>query len=206
MLTYSLFKTQIMLLSATSRKGQLDANLQAIQSPMHAFISNKQDGPARCWLTRCSTPKACFCQWQAAWASQMLTYSLSKTQSMLLSVTIGRDSQMLTYSLFRTQSMLLSATIRKGQPQSDADLHSVHNPKDALISNKQKGPARSWLTFCSKPRACSYQLQAERTSQMLTYPLVKTQNMLLSATSRKEPPEGDLLTVQNTEHALVKNK
>jgi hypothetical protein len=48
MLTYLLFKTQSMLLSATSRKGQPDADLQAVQNPEHDFVSNKQEGIARC--------------------------------------------------------------------------------------------------------------------------------------------------------------
>jgi hypothetical protein len=63
MLTYILFKTQSMLLSATSRKGQPDADLHPVQNPEHALVSNKQI------------------------ASQMLTYILFKTQSMLLSAT-----------------------------------------------------------------------------------------------------------------------
>jgi hypothetical protein len=56
MLTYSLFKTQSMLLSATSRKGQSDAALQSVQNQEHALLSNKQKGPVRC-LTICSKPK-----------------------------------------------------------------------------------------------------------------------------------------------------
>jgi len=181
MLTYTLFKTQSMLLSATSRKGQPDADLRAVQNPEHALVSNKQEEPARCWLTICSKPRACSCQWQE-----------------------GRASQMLTYILFKTQSMLLSATRRKGHP--DADLQAVQNPEHTLVSNKQEGPARCWLTYCSKPRACSCQKQAGRASQMLTYKLFKTQSMLLSATSRKGQPDADLQTVQNPEHALVSIK
>ena len=68
MLTYNLFKTQRMLLSATSReghpdanlhpvqnpedgletsrKGQPDADLPTVQNPEHALVSNKQEGPA----------------------------------------------------------------------------------------------------------------------------------------------------------------
>jgi len=71
MLTYNLFKTQSMLMSATSRrdqpdadlqpiqtqsmlfsatsrKGQPDADLQAVQNPEHGLVSNKQEGSARC--------------------------------------------------------------------------------------------------------------------------------------------------------------
>ena len=43
-MTYMLFKTQSMLLSATSRKGQPDPDLQAVQNPEHALVSNKEEG------------------------------------------------------------------------------------------------------------------------------------------------------------------
>ena len=154
MLTYMLFKTQSMLLSVTSRKVQLDADLHPIQN--HSLISNNQEQPARCWLTCCSKSRACSYQQQA-----------------------GRDRQILTYILFKTQSM--------------------------LFSNKQNGPAKCWLTRCSKIRAYSCQQQAGRASQMLTYKLYKSQSMLLSPTSRKGKPDADLQAVQNPEHALVSN-
>ena len=51
MLTYKLFKTQSMLLSAKNRNGQQDAILHTVQNPEHAPISNKQEWPARCQLT-----------------------------------------------------------------------------------------------------------------------------------------------------------
>jgi hypothetical protein len=38
---------QRMFLSATSRKGQPDANLHAVQNPDHVLVSNKQGEPAR---------------------------------------------------------------------------------------------------------------------------------------------------------------
>ena len=98
-----------MLLSAISREGQQDPDLHAIQNPGHAPVSNKQEEPARWSLTICSTPSACSCQQQA-----------------------GRASQVLTYTLFETQSMLLSATRKKGQP--DADLQPVQNPEHAVVS------------------------------------------------------------------------
>ena len=109
-----------------------------------------------------------------------------------------------TYILFNTQSMLLSATSRKGQP--DADSQAAQNPEHDCVSNKQEGSARASLTSCSKPRACSYQQQAGRASQILTYTLFKTQSMLLSATSRKGQPDSDLHPIQNPEHALISNK
>ena len=46
-LTYKLLKTQSMILSATSRKGQADPDLLAIQNQGHDLVSNKQEGPGR---------------------------------------------------------------------------------------------------------------------------------------------------------------
>ena len=204
MLTYILFKTQRILLLATSRKGQPDVDLHSVQTQSmllsgtsrkgkpnpdllsvqnteHAPVNNKQKVPARCWLTSCSKPRAWSCQQQA-----------------------GRASQMLTYILFKTQKMVLSATSWKSQP--DPDLLSVQNPEHGPVTNKQEGLARWWLTFCSKPRACSCQQQARKASQILTYILFKTQSMLLWATSRKGKPDPDLLPVQNPEQHLVSNK
>ena len=116
MLTYKLFKTQNIILSETSRKSQLDADLLPVENPEHAIVSNKQEGAARSSLTSCSRPRACSCQQQA-----------------------GMASQMLTYILFKTQIMLLSATSRNDWP--DADLHAVQNPEHTVFSRKQKGPA-----------------------------------------------------------------
>ena len=181
MLTYTLVKIKSMFLSATSRKGHPDSDLHPGQNPENAPVSNMQEGTARCWLTNCSNPRACSCQQQA-----------------------DMDSQMLTYILFKTQSIVLSGTSRKGQP--DAGLHPVQNPEHALFSNKQKGTARCWLTACLKPKACSCQQQAGRDSKMLTYILFKTQSMLLSGTSRRGQQDADLQTVQNPDHALVSNK
>ena len=45
MLTYILTKTQSMLLSATSRKGQAYADLHSVENPEHALVSNTQVGP-----------------------------------------------------------------------------------------------------------------------------------------------------------------
>ena len=112
MLTYILFKTKSMLLSATSRKGQPHADLPSVQNPEHALVSNRKGQP---------DPDLHavqhFCQQQA-----------------------GRASQILTYSLFNTQSMCLSTTSKKGQP--DANLQTVQNPEHFPVRNKQEGPAR----------------------------------------------------------------
>ena len=182
MLTYILFKTQSTLLSATSRKGQTDADSHSVQNAEHALVSNKQEGPATCWLACCSKCRACCCQQWAGRASHMLTYKLLKTQASSCQQQAGRASHMLTYKLFKTHSMLLSATSWKGQPH--ADLHSVEHSLHAFVSNKQEGPATCWLTSCWRPSTCSCQQQAGRASQMLTYILFKTQSMLLSATIR----------------------
>ena len=134
----------------------------------------------------------------------MLTYTLFKTQNMLFSATLERASQMHTYTLFKTQSMLLSATARKGQP--DADLHPVQNPRHALVSNNQDGPAICRLTSCSKSRACSCKQQPGWASQRLTYNLFKTQSMFLSATTKIGQPNAGLHPVRNSEHPPVSNR
>ena len=85
MLTHSLFKTQNMLLSEASSKGPPDAGLHPVQNPGQAPVSNKQEGPARCWLTNYSKPRVCSFQQQVGKASEM-PYILYKTQSMVLSV------------------------------------------------------------------------------------------------------------------------
>jgi hypothetical protein len=123
---------------------------------------------------------------------------------MLLSATSWKGHPDADLQTVKTKHMLLSATSRKGQP--DADLLPVQNTEHALVSNKQKGPARLWLTYCSKHRACSCQQQAERANQMLTYKLFKTQSILLLATSKKSRPDANLHPVQNPEHALFSNK
>ena len=181
MLTYMLFKTKSMLLSATTMKCQPYADLHPVQIPEHPLLNNRQEGPGRFWLTRCSIPRAGYCQQQPE-----------------------RPSQMLTYKLFKTQSMLLSATTRKGQP--NADLRSVQNPEHALVSNSNERQARWWLTGFSETRAYSCQEQAQRASQMLTYILFKTQSMVLWVTTRKGQPNVDLHSVQNPEHAVFSKK
>ena len=130
----------------------------------------------------------------------MLTYILFKIQSMLSSATSRQGQpdadlhpvQNQECALVRNkqeqpnadlhpiqnQNMLLSATRRKGQP--DADLHPVQYPEHALVSNKQDGPARSCLTYCSKPREHA-----------------------LVSNKQKDQSDGDSQTVQNTEHTSV---
>ena len=146
------------------------------------LLATKKEGTARCSLTPCLKPRACSCQQQA-----------------------GTASQILTYKLFKIQSMLLLGVSRKSQPYPD--LQPVPNPEHALFSSKQEGAARSWLTFCWKPRAFSCQQQARRASQILTYILfIKTLRMLMSTTSKKGQPNPNLHPVQNPEHPCVSNK
>ena len=177
---YSLFKTQIMLLSAENRKGQPAVDLQPVQCPDHALVSSKQKRSARCWLTSCSKPRVCSYQQQAKGQPDVDLHPVQSPEHALVS--------------------------NSGKIQPDADLQPVQNPEHGLVSNKQEGPARWWLTSCSKPRAWSCQQQVGRASQVLTYNLFKTQSTLLSATSRKSQPGADLQTVQNPDHALVSNK
>ena len=139
-MTYILFKTQSMLLSATSRKGQPDPDLQTVQNPQHALVSNEQEGPARSWLTDCSKTRAYSCQQQAGRASQILTYSLFKTQSMLLSATTRKGHPDADLQPVQHPEHALVSNNQKGQP--DADLQPVENPEHLLVSNNQEGPAR----------------------------------------------------------------
>ena len=179
MITYILFKIQ-----ACSSQQQLGRSSQMLTyilfKPRHGLVSNKQERPARCWLTAWSKHRPFPCHQQA-----------------------GRTSEVLTYILFKTQSIYLSATIKKSQ--SYADLQAVENQSMHLSSRRREGQI-CWLTSCSKPKACCCQQQAERSSQILTYILSKIQRMLLSATSRVGQPDADLHPVQITEHGLVNNK
>jgi hypothetical protein len=88
MLTYILFKTQSMLLSATSRKGQADADSHSVQNPEHALVSNKQEGPA-----------------------EMLTYKLFKTQGMLLSAPQDKPKKNINlHSVYNQSTFLLASS------------------------------------------------------------------------------------------------
>jgi hypothetical protein len=105
-----------MCVSGTSRKGKADVHLQTVENPVHT------------------------CQQKARKASQMVTHTLFKTQSMLLSATGRKSSQKLNYSLLKTQSMLLSVTSRKSQ--RDADLQPFQNIEHGHVSNIHEGLAR----------------------------------------------------------------
>ena len=96
-MTYSLFKTQSMLLLATSWKGQPDPDLQTVQKSILLSATNRM--------------------------GYMLTYKLSKTQSILLSETSKKSQPDANLQTAKTQSILLSTTSREGQ--SDAYLHTA---------------------------------------------------------------------------------
>ena len=219
-LTYNLVKTQSMLLSAEKTSQMVTYFLFKTQC---IFLSAK--GKASQMVTYFLSKTQCMLLSAKGKASQILTYNLFKTQTMFLSG--EKASQMVTYFLFKTQSMLLSATRRHGQPDGDllsvqiqsmllsatkrkghpySDLQPVQNPEHNLVSYKQRSPAGWWLTYYSKPRACSCQLQVAKARQMLTYNLFQIQSVLLSARIRKGQPDANLHPVQNPEHALVINK
>ena len=203
MVTYTLFKTHIMLLSAPSREGQADGDLQPVQNPDHALVSSKQGRPDRWWLTTFSKPRSCSCQLQAGKARQMVPYSLFKTQTMLLSAPSRRPDRWYYGNLQPVQNpdhALVS--YKQGRPGRWC-LTSYLKPRECSVSCKQGRPTRWWPTCCSKPRGCSCQLQAGKASQMVTYTLFKTQGMLLWATIREGQPNVDLQPVQNPQHALV---
>ena len=57
MLTYLLLKTQSMILSEKGRKGQPDADLQSVQNPEHAPVSNKEERPLNADLHPVQSPE-----------------------------------------------------------------------------------------------------------------------------------------------------
>ena len=191
MLTYMLFKTQSMLLSATDRKGQLDADLHPVQNPEHPLVSNRQEGqtdadlhsvqnskhtlvsnrqqrPARCWLAFCQDPEHALVSNKAERPARCWLTGYLKPRACSYQQQAGRTIQILTYILFKNQedAPIRNKQARKGQ--SDPDLLPVQNQEYALVRNKQKELARSWLTYCSQPRACSCQYK-RMPSKILTY-------------------------------------
>ena len=177
-LTYMLFKTQTILLSASCRKCLLDPDLHAVQNPDHSIVSIMQKSPPGPWLTFCSKPRPFYCQHYAKKASWTLTYTL-----------------------FKTQTISLSASCRKGL--LDSGLHAVQNPDHCIVSIMQKRPPGLWLTCCSKPRPFYCQHHAKKASWTLTYILFKTQTILLSTSCRKGLLDPNLHPVQNPDHSIV---
>ena len=82
-----------------------------------------------------------FCQQQARGSSQILTYTLLKTQRVLLSATSknGKPDPDLQAVQNPEHGLIRN---KEGRPMG-ADLHPVQNPEYALVSNKQNRPARS---------------------------------------------------------------
>ena len=111
-LTYTLFKTHTIPVSASFREGLLNPDLQPVQKPNHSIVSIMQTSPPRPWLTVCSKPKKNHYQHDA-----------------------GKAVWMLTYILFGTQSISLSASRRKGC--LDCDLPPIQSPEKLIVSIMQ---------------------------------------------------------------------
>ena len=128
-------QTQTMLLSATSREGQPDADLHPVQNPGHAYVSNKEEGPARCQPTSCSKPRVCLYQQQGGRANQMLTYILFKSQSILLSATSRErlDASRLTHYLLCLR--VCSCQHPSDQFKQNINLHSVYDQTTFLLTS-----------------------------------------------------------------------
>ena len=84
-LTYNLFKTQTILLSASWRKGLLNPDLHAVQNPEQPIVSIVHKRPPGLWLTTCSEPRAAHCQHHTEKTLWTPTYSLIKAQTIVLS-------------------------------------------------------------------------------------------------------------------------
>ena len=177
-MTHTLFKNKIILLSASCRKGLLDPDLQAVQNPDHCIVSIMQKRPPWPWLTSCSKPRPFYCQHHAEKASWTLTHIL-----------------------FKTQTISLSASCRKGLLVPD--LHTVQNPDHSIVSTRRKGLLVPDLHTVQNPRPFYCQHHAERAFWTLTYILLKTQTILLSASCRKCLLDPDLHAVQNPNHSIV---
>jgi len=104
-------------------------------------VSNKQEGPVRCWLTHCSNPEHAPISDKHEWLARFWLTCCSKSRACSYQQQAGRDSQMLTYNLLETQSMLLSETSRKGQP--NAYLHPVQSKTQImlLLATSREGQA-----------------------------------------------------------------
>ena len=132
------------LSKARSREDKSDADLLlAVQNPQHALFSNKQ----------------------------------------------RRASQILTYLLFKTQSMLFSATSRGGPVRFW--LTTCSKPR-ACSCQQQAGRASQILTYTLFKTQCMILSETSRKGQILTYILFRTQSMLLWATSGKGQLDPDL--------------
>ena len=114
-LTYTLFITQNSPLSALYKKDLLDPDLQSVQNPNNSIVSIMQKRPPRPSLTFCTKRKQ-YCQHHTE-----------------------KDSWTPTYSLFKTQTIILSASCRKGL---HPNLQPVQNPQPivSIIQKKPLGP------------------------------------------------------------------
>ena len=176
-MTYILFKTQTILLSASCRKGLLDPDLhpvqnpdhslsascrkglldpdlQTVQNPDHSIVSIMQRWPPGSWLTCCSKPRPFHCQHHAEKASWTLTYKLFK-------------------------------------------------PRPFYCQHHVEKASWTWLTPYSKPRPFYCQPHEEKASWTLTHILFKSQTILLSAPCRKGLLDPDSHPVQSPDHSIV---
>jgi hypothetical protein len=99
MLTYLLFKTQSILLSA-SRQGHLDADLQAVQNPSTLLSATSRKGQPDSDILPVQDQSMLLSATNRE-PFLMLTYILFKTQCQQQ---VGKASQMLTYILSKTKS------------------------------------------------------------------------------------------------------
>ena len=146
-----------MLLSATSRKTQPDNDLQTVQNPEYALLSNMYKRPARCWLTCCS-----------------------KTSMLLSAISRKGQSDADLQSVWNPEHALVS---NKREWLARCWLTYYSKPT-ACFCQKQVRKASQMLTYnLFKPKHGFDQQQAEKAYQVITYILFKTQWMPLSARS-----------------------
>ena len=201
-LTYMLFKTQTILLSALCRKGLLYPNLQPVQNPDHFIVSIMQKWPPGPWLTACSKFRAAHCQHHAEMACCILTYTL-----------------------FIVKSSPLSTSCRNGLLHPD--LHPVPNPEHSIVS-QHHAEMISWtqtymlfkiqaillLVSCRNMSwTLTYILFTTQTTLLsvscrngywnMTYMLFRAQTILLSVSCRNGLLKPDLHAVQNPDHSIV---
>ena len=163
-LTYKLFETQSISLSASSRKCLLP-DLHSVQNPNNSIVSTIQKRFPGSWLTLCSNPNNSIVRiMQNRPSGPWLTYCL-KTKQFYCQHHGLKASWTLTYQLFKTQ------------------IHCQHHAKMA---------SSAWLTIYSISKQFHHQHHAEKTSWTLTYILFKTQTIPLLASCRNGLLDPDL--------------
>ena len=148
-LTYVLFKTQTITLSAWCRKGLLDSDSPSVKNPHNALSAWCRKGFLDPNLQTVQTQQF-YCQ-----------YHVEKT------------SWTLTYNLFETKNNSIFSILQKRLPKPWLTLCS--KPNNFIVSIMQKMPPELWLTICPKAKQFHGQHHAENASWTLTYSLFKTQ-------------------------------